>query len=77
MIGPIYFSPNLVSSILIQIEIVASIKLNNDTFIGDILQISGDNNLTGNDTIYIMKDKGIIGWKKNNDTYNVTQYLIQ
>jgi hypothetical protein len=53
-----------------------SVILNNELYNGEILQISGDNHFTGNDTLFIMSSIGIIGWQKNNDTYNVTQYLI-
>ena len=76
LIGPMYFYSNEASSILLNVNKLTTVTLNNQIFNGEILQISGDNNHTGNDTIYLLRDKGIVGWQKNNDTYNVTQYLI-
>jgi hypothetical protein len=75
ILGGISFGTQLYSTS--QVELINNITLNNSTYNGDIIMILSNGFIIPNDTLYIMKDKGIIGWKKNNDTYNVTQYLIQ
>lgn len=61
----VYCSPGIANRI-------RSVTLNNNTFSNEIIQMYY--NL---DTIYMQKHVGIIGWKKNNNTYNLVNKYLQ
>lgn len=67
-----HFYPDTIYAAAGKVSQLNIVKLNNQIFYDQIMQFDRNG-----DTLYIQKGIGIIGWKKNNDTYNLVSKYLQ
>jgi hypothetical protein len=68
--GYMHFSVDTITYLKL-VSKCSSVVLNNQLYVGNLIQIYGS------DTLYMQKGIGIVGWKKNNDTYNLVKKNVQ